>query len=112
MAAKMCCITTSSLLRIFDKRNIAPRRILPKVIAIDEFKGDAGKERFQTIIVDVQQKEIIEILPDLSAETIEKYLISCDTSSVKIFYMDMYRSSISVVKKVIDNLVTIKTRCK
>jgi len=37
---------------------------LPKVIAIDEFKGEAGKERFQTIIVDVQQKEIIEILPD------------------------------------------------
>src|SRR5690625_5322948 len=28
MAAKMCGITTSSLLRIFDKRNIAPRRIL------------------------------------------------------------------------------------
>jgi len=110
MAAKMCGITTSSLLRIFDKRNIAPRRILPKVIAIDEFKGDAGKERFQTIIVDVQQKEIIEILPDRRAETIEKYLISCDTSRVQIVVMDISRTFKSAVQKALGNPVIIADR--
>src|SRR5690625_6152116 len=84
--------------------------MLPKVIAIDEFKGDAGKERFQTIIVDVQQKEIIEILPDRRAETIEKYLISCDTSSVQIVVMDMSRAFKSAVQKAIGNPVIIADR--
>lgn len=56
MAGKMGGVTTSSVLRSFDHRSIPEKRILPQVIAIDEFKGDADNEKFQTIIVDVEKK--------------------------------------------------------
>src|SRR5699024_11393639 len=92
MAARMSGISTSSLLRLFDKRELPQRRVLPKVIAIDEFKGDAGNERFQTIIVDVEKKEIIEILPDRRVKTVEEYLRNCDTGNVQIVIMDMSRT--------------------
>src|SRR5699024_11455285 len=46
MAGRMCGVSTPSLIRLFDKRKLPQRQVLPKVIAIDEFKGDAGKERF------------------------------------------------------------------
>jgi transposase len=41
---------------------------------VDEFKGDADKTKFKTIIVDVEKKEIIEVLPDRRVETLEKHL--------------------------------------
>ncbi len=37
---------------------------LPKVIAIDEYKGDAGGEKYQTIIADPVNRIPLEILPD------------------------------------------------
>src|SRR5690625_3468553 len=110
MAARMCVITPSSLLRLFDKRELPQRRVLPKVIAIDEFKGDAGNERFQRIIVDVENKEIIEILPDRRKETIEKYLISCDTGQVQVVVMDMSRAFKSAVEKALGNPTIIADR--
>jgi len=91
MAARMCGLTPSSVLRLFDKMHIKQRVILPKVIAIDEFKGDADKERFQTIIVDVEKKEIIEILPDRRVKTIEEYFGNCDIGKVQTVVMDMSR---------------------
>src|SRR5699024_12368728 len=41
MAGRMCGVSTPSLIRLFDKRKLPQRQVLPKVIAIDEFKGDA-----------------------------------------------------------------------
>src|SRR5699024_9089733 len=79
MAGRMCGVSPASLRRLLDKRKLPQRQVLPKVIAIDEFKGDAGKERFQTIIVDVEKKEIIEILPDRRVKTVEEYFRNCDT---------------------------------
>src|SRR5690625_7943349 len=103
MAARMCRITPSSLLRLFDKRELPQRRVLPKVIAIDEFKGDAGNERFQTIIVDVENKEIIEILPDRRVKTVEEYLRNCDTGNVQMVVMDMSRESKYAVQGALGN---------
>lgn len=62
------------------------------VTAIDEFKGDAGKGKFQIILADAENKEIIEILPDRRAETWETYFGSCDIRNVQISVIDMYRA--------------------
>lgn len=88
-AARLIGMTTNRLLRLFDHHQIKAKKILPRAIAIDEFKGDAGGERFQTNMVDVENKEIIDILPDRKIETIEKYLRSCDTSKVEMVVMDL-----------------------
>src|SRR5690625_3295522 len=110
MAARMSGISTSSLLRLFDKRELPQSRVLAKVIAIDEFKGDAGKERFQTIIVDVEKKEIIEVLPDRRVETVEEYFRSCDTGNVQVVVMDMSKAFKHAVQRVFGNPVIIADR--
>jgi len=110
MAARMCGITPSSLLRLFDKRELPQRRVLPKVIAIDEFKGNAGNERFQTIIVDVENKEIIEILPDRRVKTVEEYLRNCDTGNVQIVVMDMSRTFKYAVQRALGSPMIIADR--
>src|SRR5699024_11476614 len=92
IAGRMCAVTTPSLIRLFDNRKLPQTQVLQKVIAIDEFKGDAGKERFQTIIVDVEKKEIIEILPDRRVKTVEEYFRNCDTGLVQTVVMDMSRA--------------------
>ncbi|WP_017473830.1 transposase, partial [Amphibacillus jilinensis] len=79
-AARLVGMTTNRLLRLFDHHQIKVKKIVPRAISIDEFKGDAGGERFQTNVVDVENNEIIDILPDRKVKTIEKYLRSCDTS--------------------------------
>ncbi len=94
-------MTTNRLLRLFDQQQLKTRKVLPRAIAIDEFKGDAGGERFQTNVVDVENREIIDILPDRKVETIEKYLRSCDTSKVEIIVMDLSKSFKQAVRKVI-----------
>ncbi|MBM7541284.1 transposase [Amphibacillus cookii] len=89
-AARWANMTVTRLMRLFDRREIKTTRVLPRAIAIDEFKGDdAGGERFQTIIVDVENKEIIDILPDRKVDTIKRYLRSCDTGSVEMVVMDL-----------------------
>jgi transposase len=37
---------------------------LPEVLSIDEFKGNAGGEKYQSIITDPQSKKILDILPN------------------------------------------------
>ncbi|WP_343783395.1 transposase [Alkalibacillus silvisoli] len=83
-------MTANRLLRLFDKRKLETKKVLPR--AIDEFKGDAGGEKFQTIIADVENKEVIDILSDRKVETINDYLNSCDTCKVEIVVMELSKS--------------------
>lgn len=110
MAGKMSGVTTSSVLRSFDHRSIPEKRILPQVIAIDEFKGDADNEKFQTIIVDVEKKEIIEVLPDRRVETVEEFFQSCDTGNVQVVVMDMSRAFKHAVQRAFGNPMIIADR--
>lgn len=43
-ASRLSGITTNRLLRMFDKREVPVKNVLPRVIAIDEFKGDAERK--------------------------------------------------------------------
>jgi transposase len=109
-AARLTGLSISSLMRLFDKRRMPIRRQLPRVIAVDEFKGDANKTKFQTIIVDVEKKEIIEVLPDRRVETLEKYFKSCDSSRVEIVVMDMSKTFKKAVQSVFDKPFIIADR--
>ena len=61
---------------------------LPKVIAIDEYKGDAGGEKYQTIIADPVNRQPLEILPDRKKETVRAYLQQYGRN-VEMVVMDM-----------------------
>ena len=55
-------LSVSSVIRIFDLIQYAPSK-LPKVLSIDEFKGNTGTEKYQCIITDPVNRRIIDILP-------------------------------------------------
>lgn len=69
---------------------------LPKVLAIDEFKGNAEGEKFQCILTDPQNHILLDILPTRKHEDIYDYLGSFkNRKDVKCIVMDMtggYRS--------------------
>ena len=109
-AARFSGMTTNRLIRLFDKRQVKTRQVLPRAIAIDEFKGDAGGERFQTNIVDVENREIIDILPDRKVETVKAYLHSCDTSQVETVVMDLSKSFKQAVRQVLGDPLIIADR--
>ncbi len=73
-ATRLSGLHPNRLLRLFDQREMSVQKVLPRAIALDEFKGDAGGQKFQTILVDVEKREIIDVLPDRRVETIENYL--------------------------------------
>ena len=37
---------------------------LPEVLSLDEFKGNSGGQRYNSIIVDPQEKKVLDILPN------------------------------------------------
>lgn len=109
-AGKMTGLSTNQVIRLFDRRQIQVKRVLPAVIAIDEFKGDADKEKFQTIIVDVQNKKIMDVLPDRLSKTIENYFRKCDTSNVKVVVMDLSKRFKDAVRKALGNPLIVADR--
>ena len=109
-AGNLTGLSTNRVLRMFDQRNIPVSKVLPRAIAIDEFKGDADKERFQTIIVDVENREIIDILHDRRAETIENYFKQCDTGKVEIVVMDLSKAFKEAVRRQLGNPLIIADR--
>lgn len=109
-AAKLVGMSTNRVLRLFDKRTIRATKVLPQVIAIDEFKGDADREKFQTIIVDVKNKEIIDVLPNRKVQTIENYFKQCYTGKVEIVVMDLSKSFKDAIKRALGNPIIVADR--
>ncbi|WP_226038594.1 ISL3 family transposase [Aquibacillus saliphilus] len=109
-AAQLTGMTTNRLLRLFNRHKIETTKVLPRAISIDEFKGDAGGERFQTVIADVENKEIVDVLPDRKVDTIKSYLQSCDTSRTEIVVMDLSKSFKQAVRKALGNPLIIADR--
>lgn len=98
---KMVGMSANRVTRLFDKREMEAPKVLPECIAIDEFKGDAGKEKFQTIIVDVKNKRILDILPNRRNETIQNYFRERDAANVQVVVMDLSSNFRSAATKII-----------
>ena len=66
---------------------------LPRVLSIDEFKGNANGERFQCVLTAPEERRVLDILPDRTATTIQDYLKSfSNRDEVEYFVMDMNRA--------------------
>ena len=90
IAKKLGCSVTT----IIRKVNLIthPKAQLPKVLAIDEFKGNTENEKFQCIITDVANKRTLDILPNKKVEDLYQYFMSfsrTDREKVEYFVMDM-----------------------
>jgi len=76
----------------------APQR-LPEVLALDEFKGNAGGEKFQCILTAPDQGQIIDILPSRTVSVLQDYLKGfSNRKDVQVVVMDMNRGFRDVAK--------------
>ena len=63
---------------------------LPDVISLDEFKGNAGGQKYNSIIVDPENHEVLDILPDRFENHLIKYFSRFpNKNDVKYFICDM-----------------------
>ena len=63
---------------------------LPEVISLDEFKGNSGGHKYNSIVVDPQSKKILDILPNRYENDLIKYFSQFPSrTKVKYFVCDM-----------------------
>lgn len=92
--AKRLGVSVTSIIRWFDKLN-CPHPKLPECIAIDEFRGNAGGEKFQCNVADPVKHQVIDILPSRNTEDLCKH-----------FWEYPYKER-AVVKKIVMDLSTL-----
>lgn len=91
-------ISSTTVMRYIDLISIAKPR-LPRQLSIDEYRGNAGGQRFQCILTDPKKKKILDLLPARNSEKLKEYFMSCqDRNNVKVVVMDMSSLFKSVVK--------------
>lgn len=94
--------SVTSIIRWFDNINY-PKAELPNCIAIDEFKGNAGGEKFQCNLADPVKHKIIDILPNRDSEDLYKHFLEYPyekRAKVKKITMDLSTLFRSVAKKI------------
>ena len=63
---------------------------LPEVISLDEFKGNSGGHRYNSIIVDPKEQKVLDILPNRFESDLVRYFSQFDNKNdVKYFVCDM-----------------------
>jgi transposase len=87
--AKSANISQSTVTRIFDQVKYSNKE-LPRVLSIDEFRGNAGGEKFQCIITDPENKVVLDVLSNRKTEDLTRYFLSFkDRKKVQYFVIDM-----------------------
>ena len=62
-AAKYAGVSISGVQRVLKIAPVSKPSRLPEAISFDEFKGNAGGERFQCIVTDPLNRRVFDILP-------------------------------------------------
>jgi len=87
--AKKHNISVSTALRYFNLVFYSCKK-LPEVLSIDEFKGNADGEKYQTILTDPKNRKIMDILPNRKESDLIRYFRQFENrKEVKYFIMDM-----------------------
>lgn len=87
--AKHCNLSITTIFRIFSFIDYT-NTTLPRVLSIDEFKGNAGR-KYQGIITDPVNKKVLDILPGREQHILTSYFRSFkNRDQVEYFIMDMW----------------------
>lgn len=82
-------VSSQTAIRYFKLVNYCCKE-LPEVLSIDEFKGNAGGEKFQTILTDAKNRRKIDILPNRKKKDLISYFRKFESRKrVKYVVIDM-----------------------
>ena len=106
--AKQLGISPSTIFRRMQDVSFPKPRILPLVLSIDEFKGNAGGEKFQGIITDAKNHKIVDILPSRTQYKLTEYLRPFkNRKDVRYFIMDMNYVYRDIAKTLLPNATIV-----
>lgn len=90
--AKEVGLSVSTVIRIFDYVSYGKPE-LPKVISIDEFKGNTGGEKYNCIITDPVNRKVLDILPQRKFSYLSTYFRNFNNrNDVVLFVSDMWKT--------------------
>lgn len=104
--------SSSTIIRRFDRlaeEEVIEVTELPRVIAIDEYKGDTQAGKYQLIIADGETREPIDILPNRRKKTLKHYLRRYG-GKVEVVIMDMSPSFKAAVCEALGKPVIVADR--
>ena len=102
--AKDAGVSISGVQRVLKMAPVSKPKRLPEAVPFDEFKGNAGGERFQCIVTDPLNHRVFDILPSRTVETIQDYLRTFpNRDEVKYVVMDMNRGFRDAAKAFLPN---------
>ena len=82
-------VSGATAMRYFKCVSFKPTR-LPEVLSIDEFKGNSGGQKYNSIIVDAKNRKIIDILPNRFENDLIHYFSQFQSKiDVEYFVCDM-----------------------
>ncbi len=87
--AKEVNLSVSTVIRIFDKVNYSKPK-MPEVLAIDEFKGNTGGEKYNCILTDPKTGVVLDILEARKKHVLTNYFKDTNKRDVKVFVSDMW----------------------
>lgn len=84
---------------------------LPEVLSIDEFKGNSGGQKYNSIIVDAEKHKVIDILPNRFENDLIRYFSQFQSKTdVKYFVCDMNSHFREVAKACFPKAVIVADR--
>lgn len=82
-------VSSVTAMRYFNQFN-QRLTLLPKVISLDEFKGNSGGQKYNSIIVDPEKRIVLDVLPNRFENNLIKYFSQFpNKNDVKYFVCDM-----------------------
>lgn len=82
-------VSATTAMRYFNLYNKKLTK-LPEVISLDEFKGNSGGQKYNSIIVNPKEKEVLDVLPNRFEGDLVKYFSQfTNKNEVKYFICDM-----------------------
>ncbi len=80
---------------------------MPRVLSIDEFRGNAGR-KFQCIVTDPKHKKVVDIIKGREEYILSEYFRNMPhRENVEYFIMDMYRPYLNIAKTYFKNATIV-----
>lgn len=109
--ARRLSISQSTVARWLQLVNYGRPSKLPKVLSIDEFRGNTDAGKFQCILTSLKDKTIVDILPDRTAARILDYLKAFpNRDQVKYVVMDMNKEYLKIAQVLFKNATVVIDR--
>lgn len=108
--AKQYNVSPTTAIRYFDQVSYG-RGELPEVLSIDEFKGNADGEKYQTILTAPLERKVYDILPNRKENDLIRYFKGFQNRDrVKYFVTDMNPHFKAVAKACFPKAVIVADR--